>query len=112
MITLALDTSTLFGSVAWVRTGGGDPSSPRPPVEGYADTAARARPGHAETLIARIDETLGAGGLCLDDVDLVVYGRGPGTFTGLRLGLATAKGITLGRGVPLVGVSSLAALAL
>ncbi len=52
------------------------------------------------------------GGVGLGDVDLLVIGRGPGTFTGLRIGFSTAKGIALASGVPVKGISSLEALAL
>jgi len=109
MIILALDTSTLQGSVGWVRLGG---EAADAPVESYAEGTASAGPGHAETLLTRIAELLAFGEIGAADVDLLVYGRGPGTFTGLRIGLATVKGLALPFSTPIIGLSSLEALAL
>jgi tRNA threonylcarbamoyladenosine biosynthesis protein TsaB len=110
MLVLACDTSTLQGSVGWLRLPAGtiDPHA----VEAHAELIAPAGPGHAETLIDRIDAALSLGGWGLDDVDLLAWCRGPGTFTGLRIGLATLKGLALARDLPLVGVPTLEALAL
>ncbi len=55
--------------------------------------------------------TLEAAGLAMADVDLVLVGRGPGSFTGVRIGIATAKGLACGLGVPLRGGSTLDAVA-
>jgi N6-L-threonylcarbamoyladenine synthase len=54
---------------------------------------------------------LSANGLSVRDVDEVVVGRGPGSFTGVRIGVATAKGLAQGLGVPLYGVGTLDAVA-
>jgi tRNA threonylcarbamoyladenosine biosynthesis protein TsaB len=109
MIALALDTSTNVGSVGWVKTAG---QGPRPEILASFEATYACTPGHAETLLARIEWALEQGGLRREDVGLIVYGRGPGSFTGVRIGLATAKGLALGLGMPILGVSSLEALAL
>ncbi len=56
-------------------------------------------------------ELFAAGGIAPELVSAVVVGRGPGSFTGVRIGLATAKGLAHGRGVPLVAVPTLDAIA-
>jgi len=109
MLVLAFDTSTLIGALGWISA---PAQAPVERVDAFAEAAIPARPGHAETLIARIDSLLTAAGHTTEQVELVVYGRGPGTFTGLRIGLSTAKGMALARGVPLIGLSSLECLAL
>jgi N6-L-threonylcarbamoyladenine synthase len=73
----------------------------------------RIAPRQANTVLLEwLVETLAVGGVALDDVAGVVVGRGPGSFTGVRIGVATAKGLAQGLGVPLWGVSTLDALAL
>ncbi|MDR0499702.1 MAG: tRNA (adenosine(37)-N6)-threonylcarbamoyltransferase complex transferase subunit TsaD [Coriobacteriales bacterium] len=62
-------------------------------------------------LMPAIDRLLGKYGLCAKQISAVVCGLGPGSFTGVRIAVATAKGIAYGLGVPLYGVSSLDALA-
>jgi tRNA threonylcarbamoyladenosine biosynthesis protein TsaB len=66
---------------------------------------------HAENLLPRIQSQLGAAGWTLSAIDLIGVGIGPGSFTGLRVGLATAKGLALATGIPVRGVSSLSVLA-
>ena len=66
---------------------------------------------HAERLFALIDAALGAAGLEREALSGIAVTRGPGSFTGLRVGLATAKGLACALGVPAVGVSTLRALA-
>jgi tRNA threonylcarbamoyladenosine biosynthesis protein TsaB len=109
MLVLAFDTSTPTSSVGWAEI---DLAGPRPEALRYASFVAPAEPGHAETLLDRVRAALATGGYDLKDVELLVFGRGPGTFTGLRIGLGTAKGLALAFGTKLVGLSSLEALAL
>jgi tRNA threonylcarbamoyladenosine biosynthesis protein TsaB len=66
---------------------------------------------HAEILVPMIDSLLHEGSLNPRELDLVVCAKGPGSFTGLRIGIATAKGIAEGAGCPLVTVPSLEAMA-
>ncbi len=66
---------------------------------------------HAEGLIDAIDRALLAAGVSLDQIAGIGVGRGPGSFIGVRTGIATAKGLALGRSVPLVGLPTLLALA-
>jgi tRNA threonylcarbamoyladenosine biosynthesis protein TsaB len=65
---------------------------------------------HGEELLARLDGLLSAEAVDLASVAGIVVGTGPGAFTGLRVGLATAKGLAHGLGCPIVGISTGAAL--
>jgi tRNA threonylcarbamoyl adenosine modification protein YeaZ len=65
---------------------------------------------HGETLLPAVERLLAAGGLGRDEIGAVIVGTGPGTFTGLRVGLATAKGIAHGLGRPIVGIPTGTAL--
>jgi tRNA threonylcarbamoyl adenosine modification protein YeaZ len=67
---------------------------------------------HASALLPAIDVVLTRGGLGLDDLDAIGIATGPGSFTSLRIGLATIKGLALGREIVSVGVSTLEAMAL
>jgi tRNA threonylcarbamoyladenosine biosynthesis protein TsaB len=69
------------------------------------------RPGHATRLLGLVDEALAELELELGDLDRLGVGVGPGSFTGLRIGIATARALAQSAGVPLAGVSTLAALA-
>jgi tRNA threonylcarbamoyladenosine biosynthesis protein TsaB len=100
MLLLAIDTSTLTSSVAVLR--GPDVLAER---EGGVEL-------HSERLIQHIDESLAEAKVSLDDLSAIAIGLGPGSFTGLRIGMATAKGLCFATGKPLWAVSSLAALAL
>jgi tRNA threonylcarbamoyladenosine biosynthesis protein TsaB len=99
MVILGLDTSTLTASVAVVRDGA---------VVAAADVATRA---HGDVLLTAIDEVVRAAGMTAASLDAIAAGAGPGSFTGLRIGMATAKGIAFAAGRPLYVISSLAALA-
>jgi tRNA threonylcarbamoyl adenosine modification protein YeaZ len=68
--------------------------------------------GHAELIFERIAALLARNGLGYADLERIVTTTGPGSFTGLRIGLSAARGVGLARGIPVVGVSSLLALSL
>ncbi|MCA8926466.1 MAG: tRNA (adenosine(37)-N6)-threonylcarbamoyltransferase complex dimerization subunit type 1 TsaB [Alphaproteobacteria bacterium] len=67
--------------------------------------------GHAECLLPAIQGVLVAAGLRLSDLSAIATTVGPGSFTGLRTGLAAAQGLSIGAGLPVVGVSRFEALA-
>ena len=66
---------------------------------------------HSETLMPIIDTVLKNAGLDITDIDLIAVSEGPGSFTGLRIGISTAKGISHAANIPLVGISTLKSLA-
>ncbi|WP_224704823.1 tRNA (adenosine(37)-N6)-threonylcarbamoyltransferase complex dimerization subunit type 1 TsaB [Devosia aquimaris] len=68
--------------------------------------------GHAELIFERIAALLARNSLTYADLTRVVTTTGPGSFTGLRIGLSAARGIGLARGIPVIGVPSLLALSL
>lgn len=63
---------------------------------------------HSATLLPMIDHVMTASRLTMDDIDAVACVTGPGSFTGIRIGVATAKGIADGKNLPCIGVSSMA----
>jgi tRNA threonylcarbamoyladenosine biosynthesis protein TsaB len=65
---------------------------------------------HGEELLPRVQALLAGAGLALGDIGGIVVGTGPGAFTGLRVGIATAKALAHGLGAPIVGISTAAAL--
>lgn len=67
--------------------------------------------GHAEALMPLISDLMRRADLAFSDIDRVVVTTGPGSFTGLRVGIAAARGIALAAGKPAVGVSTLSAYA-
>lgn len=66
---------------------------------------------HAEKVNVFIDEVISEAGLTLSDLDAVAVGIGPGSYTGLRIGLSAAKGLCFGLEVPIIGISTLETLA-
>lgn len=66
---------------------------------------------HSETMLPMIDEILKKSALSINDIDVFAVANGPGSFTGVRIGVSTVKGLTFSSGKPCVEVSSLAALA-
>ena len=103
MNVLGVDTATPSTVAAVLRADGEIFESRHDPEPGT-------RPNHS-ALLAHVERALAAAGLTLDDVDRVAAGVGPGGFTGLRIGISTARALAQGRGLPLVAVSSLEALA-
>ena len=103
-IVLALDTSTDMLACAVGEVG---PEGARLLAAG--DHLCR-RQANVE-LVGTCQEVLGRAGLAMADVDALVVGRGPGSFTGVRIGVATAKGLSCGLSRPLYGVSALDATA-
>jgi tRNA threonylcarbamoyladenosine biosynthesis protein TsaB len=99
MIILGIDTSTRFASVAIVQDG-----------VVLAESTGDGR-GHGSDLLVLIDAVCVGAAIGAHDLDAVAVGAGPGSFTGLRIGMATAKGIAFAAKCPLWAVSSLAALA-
>lgn len=100
MLVLAIDSATPVAGVALV-------AEDRLIKEIFLNY----RQTHSQTLMVMVDEVLREAGIGLEDVDGIAVSTGPGSFTGLRIGLATAKGLALGSGKPLVGIPTLDALA-
>ena len=71
----------------------------------------RLRRGHAERLVPMIEAVMAEGAMAYADLDSLAVTLGPGGFTGVRIGLATARGLALACGRPLIGVSSFRVLA-
>lgn len=66
---------------------------------------------HAQRLLPMVDELLADAGVARQSLDGVAFGQGPGSFTGIRIALSVAHGLSLGLDVPVCGISSLAAVA-
>jgi tRNA threonylcarbamoyladenosine biosynthesis protein TsaB len=96
---LGIETSSAVGSVA-IQT----------PATTIVRTLATPREQN-EHLLELVDELLAEAGLTLDALDGIAFGRGPGSFTGLRIAAAVAQGFALATGVPLLPVSSLRCIA-
>ena len=95
MLTLAFDTATSAATTALVRDG-----------EVLGEAVSR-----AVRVLEDADELLRAGGVERSELTGIVVGTGPGSFTGMRLGLAAARGLALALDLPVAGVSTLEALA-
>jgi tRNA threonylcarbamoyladenosine biosynthesis protein TsaB len=102
---LAFDTATRATTVALSGTSRGV-------LESRDDPAPGERPGHVSRLLPLIAEVLGRGQLEFADLERIAVGVGPGSFTGLRIGIATARALASAASCPLVGVSTLRSLAL
>lgn len=100
MLVMGLDTALKRCSVAILR---GD--------RVLADESAGMERGHAERLAPMAAEALAKAGVAIGDLDRVGVVVGPGGFTGVRVALSFARGLGVGTGIPIVGVTSLAALA-
>jgi len=100
MMILGLDTSTLAGSIALIRD-----------EQILGEVSFNLGRKHTERLLPEMDWLFHRLGLEPKSIEGIAVGIGPGSFTGVRVGLATAKGLALSLSVPIVGVSSLEALA-
>jgi tRNA threonylcarbamoyladenosine biosynthesis protein TsaB len=104
MIVLGMDTATSSTAVALRLADGAT-------LERRDDPALGDHPGHATRLLRMAGELLAESGTDFSEIGLLAVGSGPGTFTGLRVGLATARGLAQSLGISLTPVSSLRALA-
>ncbi len=95
---LALDTSTEACSVALS-------------VDGDICDCFELGVQHSSRILGMVDEVLAEATLALAEMDVLAFGRGPGSFTGLRIGAGVAQGLAFGARLPVVPVSSLAAMA-
>jgi tRNA threonylcarbamoyladenosine biosynthesis protein TsaB len=102
---LGFDTSTAATTVCLLRADG-EAFEVEPPVERLFEP-----PGHARELMPGVDRVMSEAGVGFGDLDAIAVGIGPGGFTGLRIGIATAHGIAQSAAVPLHPVLSLDALA-
>lgn len=105
---LAVDTSTGW-CAAGVCRAEGPPSFPS--VRVCSEVVVDGRRLHAERLFSLIDHVLADSGMTLEGLSLLAVSMGPGSFTGLRIGASAMQGLALARGLPLVGVPTLDALA-
>jgi tRNA threonylcarbamoyladenosine biosynthesis protein TsaB len=99
LLILSFDTATDIATACVWRDG-----------DVLAESATHARSVAAQRVLADIDRLMGDTGVAPADLDLVVAGTGPGTFTGLRIGLAAARALGFALGIPVKGVSTLDAL--
>jgi tRNA threonylcarbamoyladenosine biosynthesis protein TsaB len=104
MIVLGFDTATLSTTVGLRLADGSS-------LQARDDPGPGEHPGHATRLLAMTQGLLADAGIAWTAVDRIAVGLGPGRFTGLRVGVATARGLAQSRSLELVGVSTLRALA-
>lgn len=100
MLILALDSTALSGSVALCED--------EALIAEYTVSTGHT---HSETLLPMVEAVLKSAGRDVDEIGLFCCTIGPGSFTGVRIGAATVKGLAFGRDIPCVGVSTLASLA-
>jgi tRNA threonylcarbamoyl adenosine modification protein YeaZ len=108
-VILVIDTATSQAVVGLGGSSGGHDGRDGP-AGGIAVRTWPVRHQHGETLLPTLTAFLAEQGATLADLRGIVVGTGPGAFTGLRVGLATAKGLAHGLGLPIVGVSTAEAL--
>ena len=100
MTILAIDTTTEFGSLA-LRSGGAT----------VVEVALRSSNGYGHLILPAIEKLLNEANRQLSDIDCFAAASGPGSFTGVRVGLGTTKGLAEAMGKPAIGISNLRAVA-
>lgn len=110
MRVLGIDTATPTGSVALVEDGEFGVEEVFPSAVAAVGLGAE-KPNHAVELLSRIDALLCRAGITLAEVSALGVSLGPGSFTGLRIGLSTVKGMAYGWQIPVAGVPTLPAMA-
>lgn len=100
MIILGIDSSATAASAAVVKDG-------KLVSEVFSQTGLT----HSQTLLPMIDSCLKMAGVTVNNIDLVSVANGPGSFTGVRIGIATVKGIAFTKDIPCVEVSTLESMA-
>src|SRR5574337_212080 len=100
MLVMGIETSTMQGGVALISGQGV-----------ICEYTVNVKATYSERLLPLIDRALRDARITLDDVEGFAVAVGPGSFTGLRIGVSTAKGLAAAGGQPLVGVSTLEAMA-
>jgi len=100
MKILAIETSTMLGGVAVADSSGL-----------IAEVRLNVKSTHSERLMTEIDHVMTRSGLQVSDIDVFTVSIGPGSFTGLRIGVSTVKGFSFATGKPIVTVPTLEALA-
>ncbi|WP_375623055.1 tRNA (adenosine(37)-N6)-threonylcarbamoyltransferase complex dimerization subunit type 1 TsaB [Bartonella sp. TT119HLJHH] len=100
MLILAIDTASIYCAVALICH-----------KSVIARINERMNKGHAEKLIGQITQIMTQANMTLDQVERIAVNIGPGSFTGVRVGVATARALALALEIPAVGVSALEALA-
>lgn len=101
MRVLAIETATMLGGIAVMDDACGL----------IAEVRANVKRAHSERLMAELDGVLRQAGLTLKDIDALCVSAGPGSFTGLRIGISTVKGLSYATGLPVVAVPTLHAFA-
>ncbi|MGH7830475.1 MAG: tRNA (adenosine(37)-N6)-threonylcarbamoyltransferase complex dimerization subunit type 1 TsaB [Candidatus Binatia bacterium] len=112
MMILGIDTAATMASAALVEEGKlvlEEVQPIAPQCGGRASPSARAN--HAATLLPLIDRLFHKAGISFEEISALAVSLGPGSFTGLRIGLSTVKGLAYGWNIPVVGVPTLPATA-
>lgn len=100
MLILGLDTATPWGTIALGNEG-----------ESFFEISLKSGKGGGEYLLSILNQFFDKSGKSLDEVDLIAAGTGPGSYTGIRVGLAAVRGLAEGLKIPVMGVDTLRIIA-